>query len=93
MRVTLYSKPDCALCDEVKRDLLEIQRSATFTLEIRNILEEPDAFARFRYLIPVVDVEGGPLLTPPLDRPTLESVLGEAHRAQDGSGTSGTGND
>lgn len=76
MLVTLYSKPDCPLCDEVKRDLVDLQRRATFVLAERNILEEPADFARFRYLIPVVDVEGGPLLTPPHDWSTLAKAVG-----------------
>jgi len=65
MRVTLYSKPDCSLCETVKADLLTIQSKIGFTLLERNIEEDPDEFLRFRYLIPVLDIEGGTLLYPP----------------------------
>ena len=65
MRVTLYSKPDCHLCETVKADLLSIQTKIGFTLLERNIEEDPDEFLRFRYLIPVLDIEGGELLYPP----------------------------
>lgn len=65
MRVTLYSKPDCHLCETVKADLLAIQSKIRFTLLERNIEEDPDEFLRFRYLIPVLDIEGGKLLYPP----------------------------
>jgi len=65
MRVTLYSKPDCHLCETVKADLLSIQSKIGFTLLERNIEEDPDEFLRFRYLIPVLDIEGGALLYPP----------------------------
>ena len=65
MRVTLYSKPDCHLCETLKADLLTMQSKIGFTLLERNIEEDPDDFLRFRYLIPVVDIEGGTLLYPP----------------------------
>ncbi|HRW05938.1 MAG TPA: glutaredoxin family protein [Caldilineaceae bacterium] len=65
MRVTLYSKPDCHLCETLKADLLAMQSKIGFTLLERNIEEDPDDFLRFRYLIPVLDIEGGTLLYPP----------------------------
>ncbi|MCB0189737.1 MAG: glutaredoxin family protein [Caldilineaceae bacterium] len=65
MRVTLYSKPDCHLCETVKADLLSMQEKIGFLLLERNIEEDPDDFLRFRYLIPVLDIEGGTLLYPP----------------------------
>ena len=78
MRVTLYTKPDCALCDELKADLLALQPEIGFTLTERNIEEDAGDFARFRYLIPVLDVEDGPLLTPPHDFMQLRIVLSAA---------------
>jgi glutaredoxin len=65
MRITLYSKPDCPLCDELKADLQMMQPELGFTLLERNIEEHPADFARFRYLIPVLEINGGELLYPP----------------------------
>lgn len=65
MQITLYSKPECPLCEEVKADLLSVQDQFGFALFERNIEEDPELFARFRYLIPVVDIEEQPLLYPP----------------------------
>lgn len=65
MRVVLYSKPACPLCDELKQVILEFQHEIGFELVERNILESDDDFARYRYLIPVLDIEGGALLYPP----------------------------
>ncbi len=79
MRVTLYSKPDCALCNELKADLLALQPEIGFTLIERDIEEDADSFARFRYLVPVLDVEDGPLLMPPHDFLQLRTVLSGAH--------------
>ena len=78
MRVTLYTKPDCALCDELKADLLALQPEIGFTLAEQNIEEDAGDFARFRYLIPVLDVEDGPLLMPPHDFMHLRNVLSAA---------------
>lgn len=65
MRVLLYSKPDCHLCETVKADLISLQETFGFTLLERNIEEDPDEFLRFRYLIPVVEIADEPLLYPP----------------------------
>lgn len=80
MRVTLYSKPECSLCDTVKADLLSIQERFGFDLLERNIEEDPEEFARFRYLIPVLDIAGEELLYPPH---TWHSVFRAIQAAQD----------
>ncbi len=65
MRVTLYIRPDCPLCDELKADLLQMQTEVGFSLFEQNIEDDVMAYERFRYLIPVLDIENGPLLCPP----------------------------
>jgi hypothetical protein len=82
VHVLLYSKPDCALCSELKHDLTEFQRTIAFTLVERNIEDNADDFARFHALIPVLDIEGGPLLYPPHDWYTVQQALQQAERAQ-----------
>ena len=80
MRVTLYSKPGCSLCDELKADLLEFQTVMGFTLLERNIEVDADDFLRYRYLIPVLDIEGGALLYPPHAWDVVQSALRAAQR-------------
>lgn len=65
MHVRLYSKPDCGLCDELKADLLALQPEIGFLLHEQNIEQDAELFARFRYLIPVLEIDGGELLYPP----------------------------
>lgn len=65
MLVTLYAKPDCPLCEELKADLLALQAEIGFSLQERNIETNAADFTRYRYLIPVLDIEGGPVLYPP----------------------------
>lgn len=80
MHVTLYSKPGCSLCDELKADLLEFQTVMGFTLLERNIEVDADDFLRYRYLIPVLDIEGGALLYPPHAWDVVQSALRAAQR-------------
>ena len=80
MRVVLYSKPDCGLCDDLKQELLEIQKTMHFDLIERNIVEDDALFARYRYLIPVLDIEGGELLYPPHHWDVVYNALHAAHR-------------
>mgnify|MGYP005844455675 CR=1 FL=1 len=80
MRVVLYSKPDCGLCDELKQELLEIRKELQFELVERNILQDDEAFTRYRYLIPVLDIEGGELLYPPHRWDIVYNALRAAYR-------------
>jgi hypothetical protein len=80
MRVVLYSKPACPLCDELKQNLLTFQHELGFELVERNILENDDDFVRYRYLIPVLDIEGGALLYPPHHWDVVRDALHSAAR-------------
>ncbi|BAL99285.1 hypothetical protein CLDAP_12460 [Caldilinea aerophila DSM 14535 = NBRC 104270] len=45
-----------------------------------NILEQPEAFERYRYLIPVLEIEGGPILYPPHEPGIIWQALSVASR-------------
>ena len=77
MRVTLYSRPGCHLCDDLKVALAALEGDVAFTLVERNIEDDPQDMERYRYLIPVLDIENGPLLYPPYEW----DVLAEAFRS------------
>ncbi|GIV74121.1 MULTISPECIES: glutaredoxin family protein [Caldilinea] len=80
MRVIVYSKPECPLCDELKEILFSIQQDIYFELVEHNILEQPEAFERYRYLIPVLEIEGGPILYPPHEPGIIWQALSVASR-------------
>ena len=75
MRVTLYSRPGCHLCDDLKAALAALESDIAFTLVERNIEDDPADMDRYRYLIPVLDIENGPLLYPPHDWAVLVDAL------------------
>ena len=56
--VVVYSKPGCCLCDDVKVQLEVLQTSHPFDLRVVNILEDADAYRKFKEEIPVVFVNG-----------------------------------
>ena len=57
-QVVLYSKPGCCLCDEVKAQLERLQKTHAFEWREMNILDEPEAFERFKEEIPVIFIDG-----------------------------------
>ena len=56
--VTLYSKPGCHLCEPVAETIAEAARVASFRVVRRNILDDPEDYARYKHAIPVVTVNG-----------------------------------
>jgi glutaredoxin len=58
IEVVVYSKPGCCLCHEVKAKLETLQASHAFNLREVNILEDPEAYRRFKEEIPVVFING-----------------------------------
>ena len=57
-RVVLYSKPGCHLCEEMKEEIDGAGCSDLYELDEVNIEDDPDLFARYRYEIPVLSVNG-----------------------------------
>ena len=53
MRLILYSKPGCHLCEGLQEKLEQVQ-SPRFELEIRDITTQPAWFDAYQYEIPVL---------------------------------------
>jgi glutaredoxin len=89
VKVVLYTKPGCCLCDTVKAQLSEIRRRHPFQLREVNILEDPAARAQFQEEIPVVFVEGRKACQYHLDEKAfierLKSHPAAAERREDAS--------
>ena len=58
IEVVVYSKPGCCLCDEVKATLESLQASHAFNVREVNILEDHEAYQKFKEEIPVVFING-----------------------------------
>ncbi|MDF5710194.1 MAG: glutaredoxin family protein [Nostoc sp. S4] len=53
MRLILYSKPGCHLCEGLQEKLEQIQ-NLSFELEIRDITTREDWFGAYQYEVPVL---------------------------------------
>jgi glutaredoxin len=76
-KVTLYSKPDCPLCDEARGALERVRARVGFDLGEVDITTDAELERRYRERIPVVAVEGQELFDFHVDEPVLEQVLSE----------------
>ena len=58
VRVVLYTKPVCGLCDEMKVVMESAGCDELYTLEEVDIEKDAELFARYRYDIPVLLIDG-----------------------------------
>jgi glutaredoxin len=73
--VTLFTKPDCGLCEPVKQVIASVARRRRFRLEVRNILDDPADLERYKEAIPVVMVDGQEIARFRLTAHDLEAAL------------------
>ena len=76
-RVRLYVRPDCHLCDDARRGLLDLRSEGVdFELEEVNIETDERLHARYLERIPIVEVEGEVISELFLDADGLRARLG-----------------
>jgi glutaredoxin len=73
--VTIYSKPDCHLCQEVEAVIRQVATRRRFRLEKKNILDDPALLEKYQMAIPVVEVDGQEIARYRLTAFTLETAL------------------
>jgi glutaredoxin len=71
MRAVLYTRPGCHLCEEVESWLLE----AGVTWQPVDITADAALFERYKYRIPVMDVDGREVLCAPITRADVRRVF------------------
>jgi uncharacterized membrane protein len=75
MRVTLFTKPECTLCEEAREQLEALQKEFPHTLVEVDISRETSLFERYGEKVPVVQV-GPYTLEAPFDERDLRVTLG-----------------
>ncbi len=75
--VTLYVTDDCHLCEEAEGLMRRLGPEMGFRLEKMNIQEDESLYERFRHTVPVLAVEGEPLLSAPLEEGRVRELLEE----------------
>lgn len=75
--VEVYTRPACPVC-EAGLDLVHrARRVHGFALVEKSILDDPECFARYRYRVPVVCVDGIERLALGFSQEELEAALTE----------------
>jgi glutaredoxin len=80
-KVTLYSKPDCPLCDDARRAVERVRERAPFALDEIDITKREGLLAEFGERIPVVSVEGREAFELFVDERELERLVSAAPEA------------
>jgi thioredoxin-related protein len=78
--IIVYSNPDCCLCDQVKAQIKKLQELHNFVWREINIVDDPAAFERFQYEIPVVFIDGFKAFKYHLDERRFVRLLESAAR-------------
>ena len=73
--IHVYGKPGCSLCDEALEALEDIGALFRFEVVRHNILEDAALFEKYRYLVPVVVIDGIERLRLKFDLKELEAAL------------------
>lgn len=73
--VTLYGKPGCHLCDQVRAELEHLRKKAPFTLEEVDVSLDVELQRDYGERIPVVAVDGDELCEYELDATARERLL------------------
>jgi glutaredoxin len=58
MKITLYSKAHCSLCDTAKAALEQLRRECAFDLEIVDITADSALLEKYQFDIPVLAING-----------------------------------
>lgn len=73
--IHVYGKPGCPLCDEALELLEDIGPRFSFEIVRHNILEDAALFEKYRYLVPVLVIDGIERLSLKFDSTQLEQAL------------------
>ncbi|MBP1932615.1 glutaredoxin family protein [Ammoniphilus resinae] len=57
-RITLYTKERCSLCDDVKERVNRVAKDIPLQLELFDITTDEAIFEKYKWLIPVVHIDG-----------------------------------
>ena len=58
LRIILYTKAQCGLCEEMKQQMLEAHCSELYELVEVDIEADAQLFTQYRYEIPVLSING-----------------------------------
>jgi glutaredoxin len=76
VKLTLYGKAGCCLCDEAKAAVAEVREDIPFDFEEVDISLDPRLHREYGERIPVIDVNGEEAFELGVDAAALRNLLG-----------------
>jgi glutaredoxin len=77
-KLTLYSKRDCCLCDDALEVIARMRAEGNaLEVEVIDIEEDAELFARYRERVPVVLVDGEPRFELHVDEDELRRAIAD----------------
>jgi glutaredoxin len=73
--LTIYSRPGCHLCDEMKALVAPVASALSIAVEDIDISADPELEARYGLEIPVLAVDGKKVAKYRIDEATLRRIL------------------
>ena len=89
IRLTLYTKPDCCLCEEALEVIERVRGEMPFNLEEVDISSDRDLSDRYGELVPVVLIDGDEAFQLHVDERALRDRLVELAGGRTTNGTAG----
>ena len=74
-RVVVYHAPDCSLCARALEVVAQVQDELAFEFELIDIAGRPELEARYRELLPAVEIDGELTFTYFVDPDALRARL------------------
>ena len=75
MNLVLYGKVGCHLCDEARALLDELAAEIDFELREVDILGDEALYERYKYRIPVIEIDGAAVLEGRFDLADLRAAV------------------
>ena len=80
VKLTLYSKKECHLCDAAKKELNDLRKELSFSITEVDIEKDLTANEKYRRLIPVIEMDGKVIFTGRIDREKLKNALRQKYQ-------------
>ena len=81
-RVTLYTRRDCPLCDEAAHLLRRLAPEFGLKVEEVDIVGDPALLERYWDSVPVIALDGEPIISAPLRERPLRAALARRLRSR-----------
>jgi glutaredoxin len=76
MKIRVYSKPECHLCDEAKETIERVVKWLHIEVEVIDIEEDPELLNEYRNDIPVIFLDDRKIFKHRVDEEKLKRILG-----------------